>query len=224
MERESKRDKIEVLLEEIIQLIAGYQNMNRWIEAVKKLLNNYVNLTYSADKKEAARLIMQSLYRGMGSFSDTFLSRGDEPLIEENDRLIALRHELYKECLLLLYPKLSSRLADTFINSEYKPYELDIEEDILYQYVSSKGAMGKFFCKEVPNKLTIGKTVLPIRPEQENLEHPKFCRVKISKGTLLRLGRLASQENRPKQTLDIYIDKPWREPKPVVLEDDIKGE
>jgi hypothetical protein len=91
-----KKDKIVNLLIPVIQLLARYEK--DWSEVMRGLLDNYVNLTYSATKKEAALLIMKSMLGGMGSLSDLILYKDGKMLIEENDQLDDLLDELYVEC------------------------------------------------------------------------------------------------------------------------------
>lgn len=89
-------ERVVTVLIQVLHLLNQYQLA--WATVMKDLLNNYVNLTHSSTKKEAAELIMKSMLGGMGSLSDLVLHKEGAPLIEENEQLDALLDELYDEC------------------------------------------------------------------------------------------------------------------------------
>ena len=89
-------ERLVVVLTQVVHLLNKHQP--DWAEVMKNLLNNYVNLTHSSTKKEAAELIMKSMLGGMGSLSDLVLHKEGKPLIEENEQLDTLLDELYDEC------------------------------------------------------------------------------------------------------------------------------
>lgn len=92
----NNNEKIVSLLIQVIRLLEEYEN--NWAKVMRDLLHNYVHLTHSENKKEAAELIRKSMLGGMGSLSDVVLHKDGIPPIEENDRLDTLLDDLYDEC------------------------------------------------------------------------------------------------------------------------------
>jgi len=93
----NSNEKIIKLVEEVINLLQQ-NDEERWVEVMKNLLQNYIFLTHSKNKREAANLIMKVMLGGMGSLSDVVLHKNGKPLIEENNRLNKVLDELYEEC------------------------------------------------------------------------------------------------------------------------------
>jgi hypothetical protein len=93
---ENKNDRVIILLIQVIQLLDKYQE--DWAKVMRGLFDNYVNLSHSSTKKEAAHLIMRSMLGGAGSLSDIILYKNDVMLTQENDQLDQLLDELYLEC------------------------------------------------------------------------------------------------------------------------------
>ena len=65
---------------------------NNWRESLDKIKQ----LLIENDFRDASRITI-SLFGGMGSFSDIVLHKNGQPLIDENDRLNQLRHDLFEE-------------------------------------------------------------------------------------------------------------------------------
>ena len=69
---------------------------SEWAAFLDALMNEYINLE---TRTEAVKKII-NIYKGdMGSFSDLVLQKNLKMLVEENNQLAALKHELYNACL-----------------------------------------------------------------------------------------------------------------------------
>ena len=88
-------EKINAIVHELIDLLQK-NDEQYWGEVLACNLNKY-NGAFS--KKETAVLFIKIMQGGMGSFLDLVLHKDGKPLIEENNRLDKLRHELYQECV-----------------------------------------------------------------------------------------------------------------------------
>jgi hypothetical protein len=146
----------------------------------------------------------------MGSLSDLILYKDEKPNIEETDKLAILLHELFKECELIEYERLSARLTDNFLKGEYHTYQIDMD-DTVYQRATKEGRLSRFLLGEPPKKEEIEDTKPPIRPERK--EDYGVCKVRIPNGTLMRLGRVRPKNEQGQDPgLDIYVEKPWCAP------------
>jgi hypothetical protein len=88
-----------VITQKLISLIQLLDRFNNpWAGKMKKLLDNYLNLTESTNKQEAAKLIINSMLGGMNSLSDVVLHKNKILVIKENNELNKLLDELYLEC------------------------------------------------------------------------------------------------------------------------------
>src|ERR1700677_4460806 len=124
MESDSK-EKIVVLLERLIILLRE-NDEEWWASWQEALLDNYVNLTHSKTKLEAVNDIQNMITGGMGSLSDLIFHKDGKPIWEESRQLAKLRHDLYYECQLIQYGRLSARLLDSFIGGRpYSTYQID---------------------------------------------------------------------------------------------------
>ncbi len=92
-----KNDKIILLLKESIKLLSE-NDEKRWAEGLTSLMRHYIE---NGNKQEAATLI-KKLYGGAGSFNDVVLHKDRKPLIEENNELYRIRHELFQECIKII--------------------------------------------------------------------------------------------------------------------------
>jgi hypothetical protein len=89
-----KDDKMIVFLEENIKLLSE-NDEKRWAEVLTRLMQNYIE----SDNKQGVASLIKKLYGGAGTFNDLVLHKDGKPLIEENNQLEKLRHELYEECI-----------------------------------------------------------------------------------------------------------------------------
>jgi hypothetical protein len=87
-------DKIIRLLENIISITAENDEV-AWSKFLQRALNNFMA---STDKKEGAAPIIRTITGGAGSLGDLVLHKDGKPLIDENDLLHQVMHELYVEC------------------------------------------------------------------------------------------------------------------------------
>jgi len=67
-----------------------------WVQVFERFQEDF---NAEQNKKSVARSII-NIYRGvMGSFADLVLQKDMKMLVEENDQLAALNHELFNACL-----------------------------------------------------------------------------------------------------------------------------
>ena len=93
MERNDK--SIQEIIEKIVTLLQA-NDEKVWANYLKQLSFEYENL----DKREKAIKKILKIYEGgMGSFSDLVLQRNYKMLVNENNQLAILKHELYNACL-----------------------------------------------------------------------------------------------------------------------------
>ncbi len=85
-----KNDKIILLLKESIKLLSE-NDEKRWAEGLTSLMRHYIE---NGNKQEAATLIKK--------FNDVVLHKDRKPLIEENNELYRIRHELFQECIKII--------------------------------------------------------------------------------------------------------------------------
>lgn len=82
--------RIEELLYGIQKILAD-SRCDDWADIFSRVIDSYHH------DPDSTRVQMRQLYGGMGSFNDLVLSSDGQPLIEENNRLDAMRKELYQE-------------------------------------------------------------------------------------------------------------------------------
>lgn len=92
MEQDSQ---IEDVIKNIITLLRE-NNEPDWSKFLNKLRLEYINIE---TRSEAVKNIVSIYKGGMGSFSDLVLQKNMKMLIEENNKLATLKHELYNACL-----------------------------------------------------------------------------------------------------------------------------
>lgn len=93
MERDSK--SIQEIIKKIITLLRA-NDEQEWAEHLNQLALEYEN---SDTRTEAVRNVLNIYKGGMGSFTDLVLQRNFKMLVDENNQLAALKHELYNACL-----------------------------------------------------------------------------------------------------------------------------
>lgn len=93
MERDCKSIQ-DVMKKTIILLLENDEK--GWAEFLKKLMTEYVDLN---TRDEAVKSILNIYKGGMGSFTDLVLQKNMKMLVEENELLASLKHELYNLCL-----------------------------------------------------------------------------------------------------------------------------
>lgn len=92
---ERNRKSIQDLMEKTIILLSE-NDENEWAEFSKKLMAEYVDLNTRGD---AVKSILNIYKGGMGSFTDLVSQKNMKMLVEENEWLASLKHELYNLCL-----------------------------------------------------------------------------------------------------------------------------
>lgn len=93
MEHDSK--KIQEVMKQLIILLKENEEIE-WADYLNNLTINYVNL----DTRDSAVQNILNIYKGgMGSFGDLVLQKNMKMLIEENEKLECLKHNLYNLCL-----------------------------------------------------------------------------------------------------------------------------
>ena len=93
MERDSK--SIRKIINKIIFLLEASDEQD-WVNCFKKILREYDN---PANQAKAAKQILNIYKGGMGSFMDLVLQKNFKMLVDENNQLANLKHELYNACL-----------------------------------------------------------------------------------------------------------------------------
>ena len=89
-------DKIAKISDDLIELLKA-NNEKHWSTVLQNIRNEYINCDLATRKKIASEFII-AMRGGMGSFLDLVLHKDRKPLIDENNRLDVLRHQLYEEC------------------------------------------------------------------------------------------------------------------------------
>ena len=92
MEQDNKQ--IELFMNDIIIMLQDNDEID-WSIIFKELFLEYVN---NETKDEAVKKVISIYKGGIGSFADLVLHKNSKMLIEENDRLAKLKHELYVSC------------------------------------------------------------------------------------------------------------------------------
>lgn len=90
---------MEKSIEEIIRNIIILLKDNdepEWAGLFGKIMFEYKN---NEKRTDTIKNIINFYKGGMGSFADLVLQKNMKMLIEENDKLAALKHELYSMCL-----------------------------------------------------------------------------------------------------------------------------
>lgn len=210
---ENSAQEVEFLLGKINKLLEE-NDEPRWAAYGRELLDNFVHLTHSKTKKEAAIAIKRALTGAMGSFGDIVLYKDGKILNEENDEIRELWDLLLIQCELIQYERLSARKAATFTNGEYDTFEVDMDDYYIFYRESSNGEpMGMFFMDDpVVDTQVKGASPLPLPLQPTNAAggEQKIYRLKIPKGTLVRCGNIAVQEGIPlKAKNQVYVEKPW---------------
>jgi hypothetical protein len=90
----NSNDKIIEVSEKIVMHLKN-NGEEHWSSVIKKIHDEYIA---SGRKPEVAKKFVTIMRGGMGSFLDLVLHKDRKPLINENNRLDELRHELYEEC------------------------------------------------------------------------------------------------------------------------------
>ena len=80
--------------EQLITLLKD-NNEDYWSVILQNILCNYID---SAGKEKSANQFIFIMRGGMGSFLDLVLHKDRKPLVDENNKLDELRHQLYEEC------------------------------------------------------------------------------------------------------------------------------
>lgn len=93
MERDDTQ--IKHLIEKLILLLKNNKE-EEWAATLKTLLEKFA---IEEDRKNVAKEIIDIYRGGMGSFSDLILQKDMKMLIQENNELAKLKHELFNLCL-----------------------------------------------------------------------------------------------------------------------------
>lgn len=88
-------EKIKINIQNIINLLRQ-NNALDWAQVFEKNLHDF---NAEQDKKAVARLIINIYKGGIGSFADLILQKDMKMLVEENDQLAVLKHELFNACV-----------------------------------------------------------------------------------------------------------------------------
>ena len=87
--------QIKSTIEKIIFLLQKNDEAD-WVTIFEKILDKF---SYTKNKKEVVREIIDIYKGGIGSFSDLILQKDMKMLIDENEQLAKLKHDLYNSCL-----------------------------------------------------------------------------------------------------------------------------
>lgn len=93
MERNSK--SIQEIMEQIIILLET-NDEQEWANHLKQFMLEYKD---PETRIETIKNILNIYKGGMGSFTDLVLQRDFKMLVDENNQLAALKHDLYNSCL-----------------------------------------------------------------------------------------------------------------------------
>ena len=91
---------MEKSIEEIIKCIINLLRENdepEWAEIFSEVALEYNN---NETRNHAVKKVINFYKGGMGSFSDLVLQKNMKMLIEENDELADLKHDLFNKCLI----------------------------------------------------------------------------------------------------------------------------
>lgn len=93
MERDC--ESIQAIIKQIIALLCE-NDEQEWAEYLNRIVHDLGNL----DTRMSAIRNLSDIYKGgMGSFTDLVLQKNYKMLVEENNKLADLKHELYNVCL-----------------------------------------------------------------------------------------------------------------------------
>ena len=87
--------KIKSIIEKIIILLKGNDEFD-WATAFEKISEKFSS---NKNKEDVAKEIIDVYKGGMGSFSDLVLQKDMKMLIDENDQLAKLKHDLFNTCI-----------------------------------------------------------------------------------------------------------------------------
>ena len=88
-------ESIQEIIGKIIILLEA-NDEHEWADYLEHLMHEYEN---SEAKVEAIKNILNIYKGGMGSFTDLVLQKDFKMLVDENNQLAALKHNLYNSCL-----------------------------------------------------------------------------------------------------------------------------
>ncbi len=200
----NSQDKIVALLDKVIELLKenGERTALWWADLMDELRDNYVNLTHSATKQDAANDIRRVMLGGMGSFTDFLLHKDGELLSEENHSLADLRSALFTATELVIYGKLSPRLEEAFVEGKYEIWESDTDGiDVYFRASASGEPLGKFF---------FGSPESAQKALGELQSGQRMYALRLPIHAVIRYGKVAIEVDGTEQlTVQMYIDKPW---------------
>ena len=95
---------INSIIKKIIFLLQSNDEAT-WATIFERILDKFI---FNENKKDVVKEIIDIYKGGMGSFSDLVLQKDMKMLIEGNERLAKLKHDLFNNCLNFLEGKIDS--------------------------------------------------------------------------------------------------------------------
>lgn len=102
MERDDTQ--IKSIIKKIIFLLQSNDEAD-WAAAFEKILDKFSS---NKNKQDVVKEIIDIYKGGMGSFSDLVLQKDMKMLVDENEQLAKLKHDLFNTCLNFLDGKINS--------------------------------------------------------------------------------------------------------------------